>query len=81
MERKKLTITLVGVVTWSEEWTDNFSQFSEAMRKYLFESFPEWQPINPPITVTMDDISPDDVILRPVNTEEYMQGMDADQTP
>ena len=65
-----MIITIIGVVTWSEEWNEHFSQFYEAMQKSLLGVFPEFQPIDPPITVTMDDISPDDVIFCPMKGDK-----------
>ncbi len=66
-EQKKMTITIVGVVTFSEVFHENFRLFNEAMQMHLIEAFPEFQPISPPITVIVDDISPDDIVLKPVN--------------
>ncbi|MCL4295663.1 MAG: hypothetical protein KJ077_08045 [Anaerolineae bacterium] len=68
-EQKKMTITIVGVVTHSEAFQTRFGLFNQAVQRYLMEAFPEFKPIAPPVTVTVDDVSPDDLVLEPVDSK------------
>lgn len=65
-EQRKMTITIEGVVTFSEAFQTRFALFNQAVQQYLMEAFPEFKPIHPPVTVTVGDVSHDDLILDPV---------------
>lgn len=68
--QKKITITIIGAVTSSKKSNELIGQFTEAVWKLVNDTFPEFQPIRPPITLNIDDISPDDLILIPVKEKE-----------
>lgn len=53
-----ITITIKGIVTFSDTFNDQFYKFNQAMQKYLLEAFPDFKGDHPPITVTTNDILP-----------------------
>lgn len=67
--KKKMTITIVGAVTSGETFWEQFARFNQATGAYIRESFPDFQPIHPVITVTVDNLSRDDIIVTPPDSE------------
>lgn len=51
-----ITVTIKGIVTFSDTFYDQFGKFNRAMQEYLLEAFPDFEGDHPPVTVTTNDI-------------------------
>lgn len=67
-ERKMMVIIIEGIVTYSDDYHENFRNFMTAMQQWVFKEFPTFHPVRPFITVTMNEVTAEADLMK----DEYL---------